>query len=105
MIKDMVANVRVESFDGQSEPSGPSTGPSVKTGLLKFAAKERAGSVILYAMAALILAGFCSFVFNALGQGTEFAIAVMGSLIGGFLGAMLAAALIIDTYMPKRSKD
>ena len=101
MIKDMVANGRGESFDGQSEPSGP----AVKTGLLKFVAKKRAGSVILYAMAALVLAGICSFAFNALGQDTEFAIAVMGSLIGGFLGAMLAAALIIDIYMPKRSKD
>ena len=39
----MVANERVESFDGQSEPSGT----SVKTGLLKFVAKKRAGSVIL----------------------------------------------------------
>ncbi|HIN06333.1 MAG TPA: hypothetical protein EYM65_08885 [Dehalococcoidia bacterium] len=101
MIKDMVANRRVESFDGQSEPSGT----SVKTGLLKFVAKKGAGSVILYAMAALVLAGICSFAFNALGQDTEFAIAVMGSLIGGFLGAMLAAALIIDIYMPRRSKD
>ena len=56
-------------------------------------------------MVALVLVGICSFAFNALGQDTEFAIAVMGSLIGGFLGAMLAAALIIDIYKPKRSKD
>ncbi len=94
----MVANGRVESLDRPRDPL-------VKTGILKFIAKKRAGSVVLYAMAALFLAGFCSFVFNALDQDTEFAIAVMGSLIGGFLGAMLAAALIIDIYLPKRNKD
>ena len=35
---------------------------------------------------------------------TEFAIAVMGSLIGGFLGALLPAALIVDIYLLKRGK-
>ena len=36
--------------------------------------------------------------FSLLGQDTQFAIAIMGSLIGGFLGALLAAALIVDIY-------
>ena len=98
MIKDLVANGRIESLERSREPV-------VKTGIMKLMAKKRAGSVVLYAMAALFLAAFCSFVFNALDQDTEFAIAVMGSLIGGFLGAMLAAALIIDIYLPKRHKD
>ena len=98
VIKDMVANGRLESLDGEKIPS-------VKTGIMKLMARKRAGSVVLYGMAALFLAAFCSFVFNALGQDTEFAIAVMGSLIGGFLGAMLAAALIVDIYLPKRDKD
>ena len=43
----------------------------------------------------------CVFGFNSLEHDTEFAIAVMGSLIGGFLGALLAAALIVDIH--KRS--
>ena len=98
MIRDMVANGRVVSLDKPREASA-------KPGFLKFVAKKRAKSVVLYAMAALFLAAFCSFVFNALDQDTEFAIAVMGSLIGGFLGAMLAAALIIDIYLPKRDKE
>ena len=98
MIKDIVANGRAVSLDRPIDPSA-------KTGIMKLMAKKRAGSVVLYAMAALFLAAFCSFVFNTLDQDTEFAIAVMGSLIGGFLGAMLAAALIIDIYLPKRNKD
>ena len=98
VIKEMVANGRAESLDRPRDPYA-------KTGIMKFMAKKRAGSVVLYSMAALFLAAFCSFVFNALDQDTEFAIAVMGSLIGGFLGAMLAAALIIDIYLPKRSRD
>ena len=76
-----------------------------KTGIVKLMAGKRAGGVVLYAMVALFLARISSFMFNALGQDTEFAVAVMGSLIGGFLGAMLAAALIIYIYLPKRMKD
>ena len=76
-----------------------------KTGIVKLMAEKRAGGVVLYAMVALFLARISSFMFNALGQDTEFAVAVMGSLIGGFLGAMLAAALIIYIYLPKRMKD
>ena len=98
MIKDMVANVRVESYERPNYPSD-------KAGILGFIAKKRAGRVVLYSMGALFLAAFCAFVFNSLGQDTEFAIAVMGSLIGGFLGAMLAAALIVDIYLPKRKED
>ena len=97
MIKDMVANARVASFDRPNYQSA-------KAGISGFIAKKRAGRVVLYSMAALLLAAFCAFVFNSLGQDTEFAIAVMGSLIGGFLGAMLAAALIVDIYLPKRKE-
>ena len=62
---------------------------------------RRVGTILLYTMTALAVAVFCSFMFNAMGLDTEFAIAVMGSLIGGFLGALLAAALIVDMYLPK----
>ena len=67
-------------------------------------ARRRAGTILLYTMSTLFLAVFCSIVFNTLEHDTEFAIAVMGSLIGGFLGALLAAALIVDIYLPKRGK-
>jgi len=63
-------------------------------------AKKRMGSVMLYTMGALVLAVFSSIVFNFLGSDTAFAISIMGSLIGGFLGALLAAALIVDIYTP-----
>ena len=49
-------------------------------------------------MGAFGLAVFCSFMFNLMEHDAEFAISVIGSLIGGFLGALLAAALIIDIY-------
>lgn len=73
--------------------------------LENIAAKKRMGSVALYASGALLLAVICSFAFNSMGRDTEFAIAVMGSLIGGFLGAMLAAALIVDIYSPDSNKE
>ncbi len=68
-------------------------------------ARKRMGSLILYTMGALILAIFCSIVFNFLGQDTQFAISIMGSLIGGFLGALLAAALIVDIYSSGGTRD
>ena len=68
-------------------------------------ARKRFGSLILYTVAALALAVICSVAFNILDHNMEFAIAIMGSLIGGFLGAMLAAALIVDIYAPNRGND
>lgn len=69
--------------------------------LPRILAGRRMASLLLYTMAALTLTALCAFAFNALGQDTEFAIAVMGSLIGGFLGALLAAALIMDIHQSK----
>ena len=78
-----------------------SDGSSSKTSLLSMFSGRRMGTILLYTMTTLAVAIFCSFVFNALQLDTEFAIAVMGSLIGGFLGALLAAALIVDIYLPR----
>ena len=98
MIKDLAAPMghlvesdRLGAFARKSMPS--------------IFAGRRAGTVLLYTMTTLAVAIFCSFAFNALGLDAEFAIAVMGSLIGGFLGALLAAALIVDMYLPKRGRD
>ena len=82
-----------------------SDGSTSKTSLLSMFSGRRTGTILLYTMTTLAVAIFCSFVFNALGLDAEFAIAVMGSLIGGFLGALLAAALIVDIYLPKRGRD
>ena len=69
-----------------------------KQGLRSVLARRRMGSLILYTMGALALAILCSVVFSLMGQDTQFAISIMGSLIGGFLGALLAAALIVDIH-------
>ena len=69
-------------------------------------ANPRTGSLLLYTIAALGLSILCALAFNALEHNTEFAIAVMGSLIGGFLGALLASALIVDIHLnPNPPKD
>ena len=68
-------------------------------------ARKRFGSILLYTTGALIMAISSSFVFNFMDHDTEFAIAVTGSLIGGFLGAMLAAAVIVDVYAPSEHID
>jgi hypothetical protein len=36
---------------------------------------------------------------------SNFAIAIIGSLIGGFLGALLAVALIVDIYSPQGGQN
>ncbi len=68
-------------------------------------AKKRLGSVLLYTTGAFILAVCASFLFNIMDHNTEFAIAVTGSLIGGFLGAMLAATLIVDGQPATDQRD
>ena len=94
----MVANVERRTIKLQ-EPS------VIQRNLESVMARKRMGSVLLYTMGALILAVFCSFLFNSMGQDTQFAIAIMGSLIGGFLGALLAAALIVDIYSKNGDRD
>jgi|TARA_B100000315_G_scaffold259851_1_gene317650 hypothetical protein len=70
-----------------------------------FMSKKRFGSILLYTLGAFALTVSASFVFNFMDHDTEFAIAVTGSLIGGFLGALLAAAVIVDVYSPSRERD
>ena len=98
MIKDLTAPMgnRADTDHHGTTPRG-----SVQS----MFARRRVGTVFLYTMSTLFVAVFCTIVFNALQLDTEFAIAVIGSLIGGFLGALLAAALIIDIYLPKIGKD
>ena len=73
MIDDMVANVARRAVKLQ-EPG------VIQRNLENVLAKKRLGSILLYTMGALVLAVLCSFLFNSMGQDTEFAIAIMGSL-------------------------
>ncbi len=98
MIDDMAVNA--ERGPARAQHRNPT-----RRGTQSVLAKRRMGSVMLYTMGALVLAVFSSIVFNYLGSDTAFAISIMGSLIGGFLGALLAAALIVDIYAPKSCQD
>ena len=82
----------------RNNPPRIETQNAFRQGLQNVLARKRMGSLILYTMGALALAILCSVVFSLMGQDTQFAISIMGSLIGGFLGALLAAALIVDIY-------
>ena len=98
VIDEMAARVR-------QGPVGLEAPRAYKRSMQGILSRKRMGSVLLYTMGALILAIFCSFVFNFLGQDTQFVISIMGSLIGGFLGALLAAALIMDIYSPNGNRN
>ena len=98
MIKELVVPMG-------NRPVADDQDSSLRGGMQSMLAGRRVGTVLLYTMSTLFLAVFCTIVFSTLELDTEFAIAVMGSLIGGFLGAMLAAALIVDMYLPKIRKE
>ena len=98
MIKDLAAPMGNQAGQGHLRSAQRGSVQSMFAG-------RRVGTILLYTMTTLAVAVFCSIVFSALQLDTEFSIAVMGSLIGGFLGALLAAALIVDIYLPKIGKD
>ena len=98
VIDDVAAQVRPRALKMENRSD-------VRRSIHNVLARKRMGSVILYTMGALVLAIFCSFVFNFMGEETQFAISIMGSLIGGFLGALLAAALIVDIYSGDRDQE
>ena len=98
MIKDLAAPMGHRQASDNRESAPRVSLPSIMAG-------RRVGTMLLYTMGTLFLAVFCSIVFNTLELQAEFAMAVMGSLIGGFLGALLAAALIVDMYLPKRRRE
>ena len=90
---------------GSDEPgAGPSRVPNSQIFALPFLSK-RVPSVLFYCAAAVLLTLASVLVFRSLDLGPEFAMSVLGSLIGGFLGAMLAAALIFDLYSNIASED
>lgn len=90
---------------GQPRPPSLERHAPFRQSLQAIRGKKRFGSVVIYTTGALAMAVFFSVVFNVMGHDTEFAIAIMGSLIGGFLGAMLAAALVIDVYSRSEERD
>ncbi len=68
-------------------------------------ANRRIPSVLVYTTGTLLLAVGSSIVFNDMELDSNFAIAIVGSLIGGFLGALLAASLIIDIYTRQEDRN
>ena len=57
---------------------------------------RRMHSLLTYSLTTIVLTLFAAILFKAMQLEAEFAIAVTGSLIGGFLGAMLAMILMVD---------
>ena len=98
LIKDLTAPIG-NSPDMDRQMAFP------KGSVLGIFAGRRMGAILVYTISTLFIAIFCSIVFNAMELDTEFAIAVMGSLIGGFLGSLLAVALIVDMYLPRRDGE
>ncbi len=82
--------------NGRSRPLALESLAPARQNLRGIMAHKRFGSILLYTAGALAMAVAASFLFNFMDHDTEFAIAVIGSLIGGFLGAMLAGAVIVD---------
>lgn len=68
-------------------------------------ANRRIPSLLVYTAGTLLLAVGASIVFSGMELDSNFAIAIIGSLIGGFLGASLAAALIVDIYSRKDDRN
>ena len=75
MIKDLAAPMGNRPDTGRDESS-------LRGSIQSMLAGRRVGTVLLYTMGTLLIAVFCSIVFNTLQLDAEFAIAVMGSLIG-----------------------
>ena len=59
-------------------------------------------NILIYTIGAVFVFIIGVTIFSIAERNTEFAIAVFGSLVGGFLGALLACIVVIDMY--KRTK-
>lgn len=68
-------------------------------------ARKRASSVFIYTVGAVLVFISGVSMFGAVDQGTEFAVAIFGSIIGGFLGALLATMVVVDLYTRNSGRD
>lgn len=60
--------------------------------------KRRTTSILIYTIGAVLIFVIGVILFSVVQRDTEFAIAVFGSVVGGFLGALLAAIVVVDMY-------
>ena len=60
--------------------------------------KRKTTGIFIYTIGAVIVFIIGVTIFSIAERNTEFAIAVFGSLVGGFLGALLASIVVIDMY-------
>jgi hypothetical protein len=96
--------VRKQDYRPEKPEAGPSRDSNPRTFTLALLSR-RVPSVLFYCASAVLMTLASVLVFRSLDLGPEFAMSVLGSLIGGFLGAMLAAALIFDLYSKLVSED
>ena len=62
-------------------------------------------SILFYSIATVIITVISILVIGSLDLQTDLAIGVVGSLVGGFLGALLATTLVMDTFVRMQASD
>ena len=77
---------------------GPNAVRSGRDQLANSLSKPRVPSILGYSLGAVVLTIVAGIAFKSQDLGIEFAMSMFGSLIGGFLGALLAAVLLFDMY-------
>ncbi len=62
-------------------------------------------TVMLYTIGAVLVFVLGVTTFSIMDRNTEFAIAVFGSLVGGFLGALLASIIVAKVFLHSDRQD
>ena len=70
-----------------------------------FSPSKRIVGLLVYTISALVIVIIGVVALGVIGRDLDFAISVLGSLVGGFLGALLAMTLILGLLQSDRSKD
>ena len=60
-----------------------------------FSPSKRIAGLLIYTISALVIVIVGVVALGVIGRDLDFAISVLGSLVGGFLGALLAMTLIL----------
>jgi hypothetical protein len=69
-----------------------------------FSPSKRIVGLLVYTISALVIVVIGVVALGVIGRDLDFAISVLGSLVGGFLGALLAMTLILGLLQPDRSE-
>ena len=67
-----------------------------------FSPSKRIVGLLIYTISALVIVIIGVVALGVIGRDLDFAISVLGSLVGGFLGALLAVTLILGLLQPDR---